>query len=74
VNFSGNLLCYTRMSTAQNKKKLEDLVEQKMLEFFGDPDSGLSLKRGFAAALQKRLKKKQRLFSHAEVARKYGLR
>jgi RNase P/RNase MRP subunit POP5 len=35
---------------------LENLIEQKMLEFFGDPDSGLVLKSEFKKELQRRLK------------------
>lgn len=59
---------------SQQNKKLGNLVEQKILEFFGDPDAGLSLKGGFAALLRSRLKKKQHLVSNATVARKYGVR
>jgi len=35
---------------------LEHLIEQKMLEFFGDPDSGLVLRAEFREELQHRLK------------------
>ena len=35
---------------------LEYLIEQKMLEFFGDPDSGLVLRAEFREELQDRLK------------------
>ena len=61
------------MATEQNKK-LGDLVEQKILEFFGDPDSGLKLKKGFLNALRTNMRKNQKLTSHADVLKKYGLR
>lgn len=60
--------------TAAQQKKIENLVEQKILEFFGDPDAGLKLKKGFKDQLRMRLKKKQRLISHEEVMKRYGLR
>jgi hypothetical protein len=36
--------------------ELELLIEQKILEFFGDPDSGLELKQEFKEKLERRLK------------------
>jgi len=63
-----------RMTTAQRDKKLENLIERKILEFLGDPDSGLELKKSFVTELRKRLKKKQKLTPLSEVVRKYGLR
>ncbi len=36
--------------------KVELLTEQKILEFFGDPDSGLELKPEFKEELERRLK------------------
>jgi len=36
--------------------ELELLIEQKILEFFGDPDSGLELKPEFKEELERRLK------------------
>ena len=62
------------MTTAQRDKKLENLIERKILEFLGDPDSGLELKKSFVTELRKRLKKKQKLTPLSEVVRKYGLR
>lgn len=62
------------MTTAERNKKLENLVEQKILEFLGDPDSGLELKKSFVAELRKRMSKSQKLTSHAAVLKKYGLR
>ena len=62
------------MTTAQRNKKLENLVEQKILEFFGDPDAGLELKQTFLDKLRKNMSAKQKLISHAAVLKKYGLR
>ena len=62
------------MTAAQRNKKLGDLVEQKILEFFGDPDAGLELKKGFLNTLRKNVGKNQKLVSHAQVLKKYGLR
>ncbi|MEK7479990.1 MAG: hypothetical protein AAB665_01730 [Patescibacteria group bacterium] len=63
------------MTTAERDKKLEDLVERKILEFLGDPDSGLELKKSFRDKLRKNAQQKNRKFtSHADVLKKYGLR
>jgi hypothetical protein len=57
------------------EKKLENLVEQKVLEFLGDPDNGLSLKKSFVAKLKKNMAQKNRRYvSHADVLKRYGLR
>ena len=63
-----------RMTTKEREQKLEALVEQKILEVLGDPDSGLELKKSFVAELQKRMKKKQKFIPMSAVAKKYGLR
>ena len=47
--------------------EIEQLVEQKMLEIIGDPDSGLHLKKKFRTQLEQRLKKPSRRISHEEV-------
>ncbi len=52
--------------------EVEQLVEQKMLEIIGDPDSGLHLKKNFKAQLEKRLKKPSRRISHEEVLRRFA--
>lgn len=62
------------MTTAERDKKLENLVEQKILEFFGDPDAGLELKKNFLSNLRKSRRKNKKLTSHADVLKKYGLR
>ncbi len=36
--------------------ELENLIEQKVLEFFGDPDSGLPVRQEFKEKLSFRLK------------------
>ena len=59
---------------AKTDKKLENLVEQKVLEFLGDPDSGLTLKKSFVAKLRKHLAQKNRYVPHASVLKRYGLR
>ena len=62
------------MTTKERDRKLGTLVEQKILEFLGDPDSGLELKRGFLATLRKRMSKNQKFTSHRAVLKKYGFR
>jgi hypothetical protein len=61
------------MTTAQ-QKKIEHLVEQKILEFLGDPDSGLSVRKDFVATLKRRSQKGRKLVSHRTVAKRYGVR
>jgi len=62
------------VATVEHNKKLENLVEQKILEFFGDPDSGLTLKKSFLTMLGKRMRKNQKFTSHTAVLKKYGFR
>jgi hypothetical protein len=62
------------MATIQQNKKLGHLVEQKILEFFGDPDSGLILKKSFTSMLAKRMRKDAQLVSHKAVLKRYGIR
>lgn len=69
------MLYCTCMTTAQINKQIGDIVEQKLLEFFGDPDEGLELKKSFISELKKDMARKNRkLISHADVLKKYGLR
>jgi hypothetical protein len=51
---------------------LEQLIEQKVLEILGDPDSGLELKDEFKSKLITRLEKTRRMIPHDEVLKKYG--
>lgn len=63
------------MTVKERNKKLENLVEQKILEFFGDPDSCLEIRKDFLIKLRKQMQQKNRkLISHADVLKKYGLR
>ena len=57
-----------------DNKKLANLVEQKILEFLGDPDAGLQLNNTFLSTLRKNMQRKQKLISHSRVLKKYGFR
>ena len=61
------------MATTEHEKKLENLVEHKILEFFGDPDSGLILKKAFLTMLNRRMRKNRKLTSNSTVLKKYGV-
>ncbi|OGW58155.1 MAG: hypothetical protein A2Z09_01270 [Nitrospirae bacterium RBG_16_43_8] len=50
---------------------IEHLIENKVLEMLGDPDSGLQLKKEFKAKLEHRLKKPSRRISHEEAMRRF---
>ncbi len=52
--------------------EIELLIEQKLLELLGDPDSGLELREDFKKKLQNRIKKASERISHKEVVAKYG--
>jgi hypothetical protein len=51
---------------------IEQLVEQKLLEIIGDPDSGLHLKKEFKSKLEQRLKKPSKRISHEEVLKRFA--
>jgi len=53
-------------------EELEYLIEQKILELLGDPDSGLELRGEFKKELKKRLSSPSRKISHKEVITKFG--
>jgi hypothetical protein len=61
------------MTLKQLNKKIDFLVEQKLNELLGDPDSFLSLNKLFVKKLKTRLGKKTDLVSHKQVLKKYGL-
>ena len=61
------------MITKELTKTIHQLVEQKMIEFFGDPDNGLPIKKSFLGTMKKRLEKKQQFHSHKSVLKKYGI-
>ena len=52
--------------------ELEELIEQKLLEMLGDPDSGLKLRPEFKKKLKIRLKKASKRISHQEVMKRFG--
>lgn len=49
---------------------LSNLVEQKVLEFLGDPDAGLELHADFKQELKKRLKESPIKAPHRQAIRK----
>ncbi|MDI6743873.1 MAG: hypothetical protein QMD07_00695 [Thermodesulfovibrionales bacterium] len=51
---------------------VEQMVEQKLLEIIGDPDSGLHLKKEFKTKLEQRLKKPSKRISHEEVLKRFA--
>lgn len=51
---------------------IEHLIENKVLEMLGDPDSGLQLKKEFKARLEQRLKKPSRRILHEEAMRRFA--
>jgi len=51
---------------------LEELIEQKLLEIVGDPDSGLQLEKNFKEKLERRLRNVPKKDSHDEVLKKFG--
>lgn len=51
--------------------EIEQLIEQKLFEIIGDPDSGLHLKREFKAKLEQRLKKPSKRIPHEEVLKRF---
>ena len=61
------------MASKTAHKRLENLVEQKILEFFGDPDATRTLKPSFLSMLNKRMKKVQKLTPNTTVARQHGV-
>ena len=74
TNCGQSLLWYSFFMTKKDThKQLGNLVEQKILEFFGDPDSGLTLKTSFLNMLHKRMKKSQKFTSNSAVMQKYGI-
>jgi len=51
---------------------LEYLIEQKILEMLGDPDSGLEVTEEFKKKLRERLGKPSKRIPHEEVLKKFG--
>jgi len=54
-------------------KKIDFLVEQKLNELLGDPDSFLSLNKQFLQRLKARLGRTPKTVTNNQVAKKYGI-
>ncbi len=54
-------------------KKIDFLVEKKLNELLGDPDSLLTLDKSFLKKLKTRMNNKSLLVSHNQVLKKYGV-
>ena len=52
--------------------ELEYLIEQKILEVLGDPDSGLEVREEFKQALKRRLENPSGRIPHHEVVNRFG--
>ncbi len=59
-------------STSLTKNEIELLIEQKVLELLGDPDSGLQITKAFQEKLTERLKNLSETISHSEILKKYA--
>jgi hypothetical protein len=55
-----------------SKTDIEQLIEQKLLELIGDPDSGLQLQKSFVKKIKERLKNNSEQISHKTIAKRYG--
>jgi len=51
---------------------LENLIEQKILEILGDPDTSLDLKEEFKEELKARLARRLGRIPHEEVMERFG--
>lgn len=51
---------------------LEHLIEQKLVEILGDPDSGLELTDDYKKKLIERFEKQTTSISHEEVLKEFG--
>ena len=56
--------------------ELDDLIERKLLEMLGDPDSGLKLrpefKKKIEQKIEQRMKKPSKRVSQREVMKRFG--
>lgn len=52
--------------------ELEQLIEQKIIELLGDPDSGLGLKSEFRKEMDRRLKSNDNRLSRQEIEKKFA--
>jgi len=53
-------------------EELENLIEQKILEILGDPDTNLELREDFKEELRARLASHSKRASHQEVMKRFG--
>lgn len=51
---------------------IEQLIEHKLLEILGDPDSGLQLTKEFKAKIEQRLKRPSERISHEDVVKRFA--
>ncbi|MBI5328359.1 MAG: hypothetical protein HZB80_08770 [Deltaproteobacteria bacterium] len=51
---------------------IELLIEHKLLEILGDPDSGLQLTEEFKAKIEQRLKRPSERISHEDVVKRFA--
>jgi hypothetical protein len=51
---------------------LENLIEQKIIEILGDPDTSLDLREEFRNELKDRLAKRMKRIPHQEVMKRFG--
>lgn len=62
------------MTSKELDRKIDFLVEQKLNELLGDPDSFFPLNKQFLKRLKERLSGATKLVTHSRVEKKYGLR
>lgn len=62
------------MTSKELDKKIDFLVEQKLNELLGDPDSFFPLNKQFSQRLKTRLGGAPKLIAHSQIEKKYGLR
>jgi len=51
---------------------LENLIEQKILEILGDPDTSLDLRGEFKEELKARIARRVKRVPHQEVMKRFG--
>ena len=63
----------TRLQLQKIKPLVEEIVEEKLKELLGDPDSGLKVKEDTIHRLRKSLHSRTHAISAAKVAKQLGL-
>ena len=51
---------------------LDQIIEEKVIELLGDPDSGLALNEEFKTELERRLKNSSKKISHVEALKRFA--